>query len=193
VHQALGLLAQRGIVEQRAGSGTHVIRMPHSVLADSVQRYLVFGDCSAEALIRFRELFEPGLAGMAAEYATEANLDELGRLIQLGESAFGRGELDAYAEADASFHEALADATHNELVIAISAGIHTLMRSWLNSEGRSHLLLDSPRSHRQVYEAVAAREPQLAREAMENHLKLANAALLRLREVPVLKPGASST
>lgn len=182
VHQALGLLQQRGIVEMKVGSGTYVINMPNSVVADSIQRYLVFGDCSAEDLIRFRELFEPGLAALAAECATDADLGELSRLIQLGEDAFSRGDLAAYAEADTAFHETLAETTHNQLVIAISAGIHNLMHTWLNAGGRSHLLLDSPRSHRVVYEAVAARAPRQARAAMEAHLQLANVALLRQYE-----------
>jgi GntR family transcriptional repressor for pyruvate dehydrogenase complex len=181
VHQALGLLQQRGIVEMRVGSGTYVIDMPNSVVADSIQRYLVFGNCSAAELIEFRELFEPGLAALAAAHATEAELRQLSRLIHLGEEAFGRGAYDAYAEADAAFHETLAAASHNELVIAISAGIHALMRSWLSADGRSHLLLDSPRSHRAVYEAVAARDAVRARKAMEAHLQLANAALLKAR------------
>jgi GntR family transcriptional repressor for pyruvate dehydrogenase complex len=179
VHQALGLLQQRGIVEMKVGSGTYIINMPHSVIADSIQRYLVFGDCSTEELIKFRELFEPGLAALAAECATDGDLAELSRLVARGEEVFAQGDLDAYAEVDAIFHEILAAATHNALVIAISAGIRNLMRTWLNAGGRSHLLLDSPRSHRVVYEAVAAREPKAAREAMEAHLQLANVALLR--------------
>lgn len=187
-HQALGLLQQRGIVEMRVGSGTYVIHMPTSQVADSIQRYLVFGDCTPEELIRFRELFEPGLAELAAERATPADLAELARLLDAGEAAFARGALDAYAEADAAFHEALAAATHNQLVIAISAGIHQLMHSWLSSGGQNHLLLDSPRSHRTVFEAVAARQPHQARAAMEAHLQLANAALLRQRQAQAAPP-----
>jgi DNA-binding FadR family transcriptional regulator len=182
VHQALGLLQQRGIVEMKVGSGTYVINMPTSMVADSIQRYLVFGNCSAEDLIKFRELFEPGLAALAAERATDEDLHELSRLLQAGEDAFRRGALDAYAEADAAFHETLALSTHNELVIAISAGIHNLMRTWLSTGGQSHLLLDSPLSHRTVYESLLTRLPEQARMAMDAHLQLANAALLRQRK-----------
>lgn len=181
-HQAIGVLQQRGIVEMKVGSGTYVINMPNSVVADSIQRYFVFGNCSVEDLIKLRDLLEPGLAALAAERATDEDLDELSRLIQLGEEAFGRGDLDTYAEVDAVFHETLAATTHNELIIAISAGLHNLMRTWLTSGGKSHLLLDSPRSHRVVYEAVAARESKQARAAMEAHLQFANTALLRQRE-----------
>jgi GntR family L-lactate dehydrogenase operon transcriptional regulator len=179
VHQAIGVLQQRGIVEMKVGNGTYVINMPNSVVADSIQRYFLFGNCSVEDLIDLRKLLEPGLAELSAQRASDADLAELARLIRLGEESFDRGDLNAYAEADAAFHEALATATHNELIIAISAGLHNLMRAWLSSDGTSHLLVNSPRSHREVYEAVAARAPRRAFDAMEAHLQLANAALRR--------------
>jgi GntR family transcriptional repressor for pyruvate dehydrogenase complex len=180
VHQALGLLQQRGIVEMKVGSGTYVINMPNSVVADSIKRYFVFGNCTVDDIIRLREILEPGLAALAAEQATDADLTELGHLISRGEQLFVGGDWATYAATDAAFHEALAAATHNELIVAISAALHNLMRNWLNADGRHRLLVDSPSSHRMVYDAVAARDPQRAREAMAVHLKLANDALLRL-------------
>jgi DNA-binding FadR family transcriptional regulator len=179
VHQALGLLQQRGIVEMHVGRGTYVINMPNSIVTESIERYLVFGNCSPEELIRFRELFEPGLAELAAERATDADLVELARLLAAAEDAFERGALDAYTEAEAAFHAALSAATHNELVIAISTGIHHLIHTWLNSTSQRLLVLDSPYSHRIIYDALVARQPKHARQAMEAHLQFANAALLR--------------
>jgi len=180
VHQALGLLQQRGIVEMKVGSGTYVIDMPNSVVADSIKRYFVFGNCTVDDIIQLREILEPGLAALAAEQATDADLTELGNLISRGEEHFISGDWATYAATDAAFHEVLAAATHNELIVAISAALHNLMSNWLNTDGRNRLLVDSPASHRMVYEGVAARDPQRAREAMAVHLRLANDALLRV-------------
>ena len=185
VHQALGLLQQRGIVEMKVGSGTYVINMPNSVVADSIKRYFVFGNCTVDDIIKLRAILEPGLAALAAERATDADVAELGQLIGRSEQLFAGGNLVAYAAADAAFHETLAAATHNELIVAISAALHHLMDDWLNAGGRSHLLVDSPSSHRAVYEAVASQDPQKAQAAMETHLRLAGEALLR---VPAAQP-----
>jgi GntR family transcriptional repressor for pyruvate dehydrogenase complex len=195
VHQALGLLQQRGIVEMKVGRGTYVIDMPNSVVADSIKRYFVFGNCTVDDIVRLREILEPGLAALAAERATDADLAELGQLIGRGEQLFVGGDWVTYAAIDSAFHEVLAATTHNELIVAISAALHNLMSNWLNAEGRNRLLVDSPSSHRMVYEAVAARDSRRAREAMAAHLRLANDALLRLSPAqpsPMLSPTTDS-
>jgi GntR family transcriptional repressor for pyruvate dehydrogenase complex len=102
------------------------------------------------------------------------------------------GDTESYATADASFHLALAEATHNRLFIAIGSGIHNVMKEWVRAQvvvrrrteatlGR-HPALDGGEEgsagkwdlrHRAVYEAVTTRDPARAREAMRAHMDLA--------------------
>ena len=65
VHQAVGLLQQRGLVEMKVGSGTYVIDMPPSVVADSIQRYFTFGNCSFQDLVTLRCILEPEMTDKA--------------------------------------------------------------------------------------------------------------------------------
>jgi GntR family transcriptional regulator, transcriptional repressor for pyruvate dehydrogenase complex len=184
VYGAVLLLQQRGLLNMKVGSGTFVIDTPVSVIADSVERYLAFGNCSDEALVRFREILDPEAAAMAAEQATDEDVARLGEYIQQIEEAIAADVVERYAAADMGFHEALAAATHNELVSAVVSGIRQEMQRWIESQSPGTFLVQpGSRSHRPIYEAVVARDPSQAREAMRLHMRHMRGSLSNPRKV----------
>jgi GntR family transcriptional repressor for pyruvate dehydrogenase complex len=172
IHQAVGLLQQRGLVEMKVGSGIYVIDMPPSVVADSIQRYFTFGNCSFQELVTLRCILEPEMAALAATSATTEDLARLNQTIQKLEQAFDRGDETDFAHFEMDFHEGIAAATHNELIIAISKGLHNLVRDWLETHGTGKRTKELVLVHRAVCDAVTRGDPAAARQAMLDHMRL---------------------
>lgn len=179
VRQAMYLLQQRGLVEIRLGSGSYITRMPNTIVGQTIARYFIFGSCSHNDLMSLREILEPGVAAMAARLATAEDLQRLETLVEELEAAYERRDLDANVEADAAFHEALAAATHNDLIIAIMGGLQSVMRKWLKAQAEAGPQEEGTRGHRIIYQAVAARDPERAAEAMRVHMAYARSVLQR--------------
>jgi len=169
VHQAMHLLQQRGLVEMKVGSGTYVTDVPQSVLTESIERYLMFNRGTHEDLITLREILEPEIAALAARRATPADVARLTETVEQLEARFA--DEGIWPAEDMAFHEALAEASHNELIIAITRGLQNVMRSWLKALGKQSWKPGGMQSHRRICEAIAAGDPLAAREAMRMHMR----------------------
>ena len=185
VREAICLLQERGLVEIRIGDGTYVADKTPAVVAESIARYFFRGSCAYEDLFELREILEPEMAALAAVNASPDELRDLRELVDEIESTFERRELDGYVAADTGFHEVLAVATHNELISAIVVGLEEVMKKWIRAQTEARLVEAGARSHRGVYEAIAARDPDRARETMRFHMRTARLALFDANESPI--------
>jgi GntR family transcriptional repressor for pyruvate dehydrogenase complex len=177
VREALRLLRERGLVRMKVGSGTFVTDVPASSVADSIERFLVFGSCSYEELLTARRILEPDMAALAAERATPEDLARLRELVEAIEGACASNDAENYADVDASFHEALASATHNRLIVAIAHSFERVMREWIRAVTEVLVAEEGARSHRLVYDALLDGDADRAREAMLIHMLTARSDL----------------
>lgn len=178
MHQAMLVLAQRGLVHIKPGSGIFVTNLPASVIADSIERYYTFNSRSHADLVTFREILEPEMAALAARNATPDDIAAIGALVDDIEQAFARGDIDATAAADSAFHEALAAASHNELIAAVVTGLHKVMRNAIKAQIAAFAPDWGIRTHRPVFEAIAAHDPDRARQAMRAHMETTRSQIL---------------
>lgn len=176
IREAIRVLEQRGLVQMRTGSGTYVVDVPASTVSESIERYFAFGACSHEDLVTLREILDPEIAALAAERATAAEIERLRKLVDEIEVAFSEDTV-RYAATDAEFHEVVAGATHNDLIIAITNGLHRIMARWILAQSQTHRLEGGALSHRSVYQAIAAHSPDAARQAMRVHHGFTRATL----------------
>jgi DNA-binding FadR family transcriptional regulator len=179
IRQAISLLQHRGLVQSRLGSGTYITRVPGNVLGQSIERYVALGNCTHEDLLDLREIHEPGIAALAARRATSEDLARLKALVEQIETANNPDDLMLNIAADADFHKALATATHNPLITAIMTGLQGAMRTWLQVQAEKDRgqLLDAVRGHRVIYNAIADRDPERARDTMRQHIAYARRLL----------------
>jgi len=178
MHQAMLVLAQRGLVQIKAGSGIFVTDLPPSIVADSIERYYTFNSGSHEDLVTFREILEPETAALAARNATTDDIAALRELVEEIEQSFARGDVDATAAADSAFHEALAAASHNQLIAAVVTGLHKVMQNTIKAQIAAYDPDWGIRTHRPVYEAIAAHDPEQARQAMRLHMQTTRTQIL---------------
>ena len=101
------------------------------------------------------------------------------------EACFKAADYEKFSDHDVDFHESIAQATHNPLFMAISSGIHTVLRKWIGVATAESPIMTGARSHRPILEAIQARNCELAREIMQKHMEIAlvNASRVESREL----------
>ena len=116
-----------------------------------------------------RLIFEPAIAAQAARSLTD---DDLAQLRGLVEAMPGKEhDPDLYLELDLQFHMTICRATHNRI---LGRFMHSA-RGWLTASRRitnqaPQAVQRATKRHRLIYEALAARDPKRAEEAMRDHL-----------------------
>jgi GntR family transcriptional repressor for pyruvate dehydrogenase complex len=170
VREALRILETMGYLEIRIGDGSYVregIPIPFNVnnFINLVQADETFDD-----LMEARELIEQQIAFIAAESATQDDLQELRAVVAQHADAIGRG--DPGLEHDIQFHMRLAMATGNRVLFELQQILLQRLRDSIHKlllePGRPPL---SVRQHREVIEAIEERDPIEARKRMVEHLR----------------------
>lgn len=173
LREAIKVLMAKGLVVSRARVGTLVTSKNRWNMLDP---YVLNWIIEATPEARFLDmLFEVrlGIEPMASELAAINGTDEAIRAIAAAyndmEKASTRAEL---AEPDLRFHQAILDATANPMLGFIGSTLHSALAYSIELTSRhpDTYALSLPR-HKAVYEAIAQRQPQAAREATISLLK----------------------
>lgn len=168
LREAMKVLVAKGLIESRQRTGARVREAIHwNQLDADVLAWRCASmptDSFVDKLVEMRELIEPGAAAAAAKRRTDAQLADLKAAY---EAMAASEDLDAWAEADLAFHEALLRATNNELMVSLFSVIETALGTFflLSARNAGNFKTALPH-HQKVYEAVRRRQPELAREAM---------------------------
>jgi len=186
ISEAIRSLEQRGLVVRKVGDGTYITDKTRSVFIESMEWLFNVRSCTHEDLMTFREMIEPNIAALAAERATPEDIASLKAFLEVIEDSWDKRVRDKYVVADAHFHEALALASHNELVIAVVAGIQKVLQTAIRVQHqsipeiyRNVMAKDAEIRHRPIYEAIVAHDPDGARTAMDEHLRIARQVMER--------------
>lgn len=169
LREAIRALAHIGVLEVRQGDGTYVSKLdPYrllntmSFMADVVQSNTLL------ELFHVRRLLEPAATALATARMNESKLLDLKKALRRIGSASNVPEL---AAADQEFHNIIAKTAGNATLSALLESLfsHTLRaRVWraLTEEG----LLIAKDKHEVIYQAVLAKDPELARAAATMHI-----------------------
>jgi DNA-binding FadR family transcriptional regulator len=169
-------LEERGLVAVKHGRGATVCdRLDWNVLDPQVLAALLAvpggKQLRAEAL-ECQRLFELEAAALAAQRADRTDIEDLsGSVAEMGAAASRstRSELAAerYRAANIEFHRAVVRAAHNRPLARLSEPLHRALAAAGGETGdRKRRLAE----HKQILAAIAAGDPDAAREAMTQHL-----------------------
>lgn len=171
VREAIRALEERGLVEVKHGSGVYVAEPSMDSVTDSLALHLRVSGSSLMPLLEVREILEVEIAGLAAERATDEDLEQMEKTLRRGtELLDSPGE---YVEEDLRFHELLTKATHNEVLPILLNPLAELLwksrRVTIEPPGSTEL---ASKGHRKIFEAVKNKDKKRAREAMREHLRM---------------------
>jgi DNA-binding FadR family transcriptional regulator len=167
VREAIRVLSGKGLVESRAKSGTRVRRPEQWNQFDPDVLRWQFDTADLKTylvkLFRLRTAVEP----MAAEYAaTAATEEDIARIRAAADGMAAAESNEAWITADIELHRSIHIATRNEFFWPIAQIFDTALRRSFTlaapGEHRPRAIIE----HRAVMEAIAARDPSRARQAM---------------------------
>ena len=176
VREAIMVLEAMGFLDARQGGGTYVRSLTEVTIADPLSNILSGKDPKVlYALTEVRMGLETWSAYLAASRATDEQLKRLRELYSIMEKQAADGGWDA--EIDAKFHYVITEATQNTIQVHVLNTIHTLFKTTImvaltefyQREGYLEKLLSQ---HRNILEAIEARDPDRAQLAMRVHLEL---------------------
>jgi DNA-binding FadR family transcriptional regulator len=173
VRDAVKILVGKGLLEVRRGIGTRVRpRSSWTLLDDDVLAWSQSAPVSGETmrqLLEVRVVVEPRAARWAAGRASEEDLTLIRSALEQMES--GTSSVENFVVADAAFHRSVLRASENEFLGAFEGVIFSALLTSIrltNRDPRENT--ESLPFHREVYEAIAASDPDRAEQAMERLL-----------------------
>jgi len=176
VREAIMVLEAMGFLESRQGGGTYVRSLTEVTIADPLSN--IVGSKEPKILYALTEVrmgLETWSAYLAAKRATDEQLQRLREIYVTMEKQAANGGWDA--EIDAKFHYVITEATQNTIQVHVLNTIHSLFQTTImvalsefyQKEGYLERLLSQ---HRDILEAIEARDPERAKQAMQVHLEL---------------------
>lgn len=164
VRNSLARLEAGGKVVRKMGSGTYVADVPSPHPGND--------DASPHEIMQTRLLVEPTLADLIVVNANASDIEKIRVAMKTAEASTNFAEFEIW---DARFHQALADATQNRLMMRVYATITTSrdLAEW--GEMKRQSITEARRQaynreHEKIFTALKARNATAAREAISAHL-----------------------
>lgn len=162
-------LESEGLIWRHVGKGTFI--GPRQSQADDAS---LAAAISLDDLLDARLVLEPQLAAQAAIHATPADIAVLDQCLA---EMNGPGPFMHWKRLDERLHRAIAEATHNALLLTLYDTVRGQMR--INLDLRIEAVYapmtgprrDTDDEHHQLVNAIRAHNPDLAEQVMREHLR----------------------
>lgn len=184
LREALKVLSAKGLIESRPRVGTRV-RPEH--FWNQLDADVLAWRCASmptddfiEKLVEMREIIEPAAAAAAARRRTTAQLSKVDLAYRNMEAA---RDPDEWAVADLSFHDAVLQATGNELMTSLFSVVESALGTFfvLSAQTAGDFKYSLPH-HLKVLEAIRRKQPEVARKAMQSMIADSQANLRKKRK-----------
>jgi GntR family transcriptional regulator, transcriptional repressor for pyruvate dehydrogenase complex len=181
IRESMRALAAQGLIEIRRGQGMFVVSRDVQATIDQLASVLLKQRAAFEELFAVRRLLEPAAAEWAATRGEPDDFVTLERIVSDMETAGGLDppDFDTVGERDTQLHVEIAAAADNRVLVRIMQAIQDLHREQLETSQRyAGRLTETLKDHRRIVDAIVARDPVEAHEAMSEHLRNAETATL---------------
>jgi DNA-binding FadR family transcriptional regulator len=174
--EAVRILAAKGLVDARPKIGTRINpKSKWHLLDPDVLVWTFESEPDSEvlnSLFELRNVVESAAAGFAATRRSAAHLKAM-RLALKGMAAHTLATEEG-RQADLDFHTTLLDATDNPFIISLTSGVSAAISATTVFKQRTGPLRRDPMpDHLRVLEAIAAKNPGKAEQAMSELIVLA--------------------
>ena len=169
IRNALQRLSTMGLIETRFGEGSFVIE---AKLGEQVKNVLIpnvyLQPHSAHEVLQFRCAIEVETAGLAAEFATDKDIEKLKEIHQKQTGC--TNDYVTFADLDLDFHYVIALATGNSLIIATYEILYEILRSAMIKTVSSLGSDIGVPFHEKLIEAIEAHDSHTAIVTMKAHM-----------------------
>lgn len=182
VREALSALEMMGIVEIKTGEGTFVKETSADAIIQPLAMFISMERGSFFEIYEVRKIIESAAVSLAAQRATEAEINKIEEALEKMIRMVHDTEQGEHC--DTAFHYAIAEATHNSWLIrlmrTISDSFHrTVSAARLNLFRTPGNMEKLAAQHRKIFEAIRDKNPELAQQAMLQHLTFAESEMAK--------------
>ena len=170
LREAVKALSLIRVLDVRQGDGTYVTSLAPGLLLDALSFVVDFHrDDTVLEFFEVRRILEPSATALAAQRMTDDDIDGLRQVLaELGEDP----TIDALVANDLEFHRRIAAGSGNNVLCSLIdslSGPTTRARIWrgLTQEGA---VAKTREQHAAILEAIASRQPELARSWATVHV-----------------------
>ena len=175
IREAIRILTTQGIVEVEKGKGIFVKNISSKSVADGILKFYkhrLDGEYALD-LVHTRQALEPSIAYFAAMNRSNEDLEKMEKYIKLISKHQNDPELSA--KYDLAFHDSLAVASKNMLFVLMMRPLHELIPP---IKSKIHAKLKGSTDvallwHDKIFQAVKEKDAEAARDAMIEHLRIA--------------------
>jgi GntR family transcriptional repressor for pyruvate dehydrogenase complex len=122
IREAVRALDARGLVDVRVGSRIKVAAVDPSTVREAIVNFVRSRDVDRRAIAEVIAALDHVIAGLAAEHATDQDLDRIAAALARIENETA----DGTPSAESAFEEAVIAATHNDLLIALARALQSV-------------------------------------------------------------------
>jgi GntR family transcriptional repressor for pyruvate dehydrogenase complex len=170
IREATKVLAARGLVSIEVGRGTFIADGTGQAALESLNRHFRADQASLRELHEARMIMEPNIAALAARHIDAAGEERLRTIM--ARLATSVDDAEAWLRTDQEFHQALAEISGNRvLLMFITSIVDLLQHARRLSLSRWETMDEAVAMHRDILEAVLARDTEAARWAMQRHIE----------------------
>ncbi|ATA23310.1 GntR family transcriptional regulator [Brenneria goodwinii] len=190
VRRALEVVEAEGLIWRKQGAGTFLGQKPDNWGTHAAN--LIEGTDFME-IMEVRLRIEPQLAQLAALRAKPKDIE---RMRALRDKIYERTDADWRELWDGSLHRLIAQSAGNQLFLSLFDVVNRVRQdpAWQAIRERARRqnasLAESRIHHNQIIEAIAARDPERAGEAMRQHLLSLEERLIRQTSLGYFTPAA---
>ncbi|WP_371194711.1 FadR/GntR family transcriptional regulator [Glaciecola sp. SC05] len=171
VREAMIALEMTGVIEIRSGSGIYArkVKSMSTLLKDD-------SGIGPFEILEIRQIIEAEACALAAERISEEELVQLKQTLR--EMKEEEKREDSSEKADQRFHEIIAQSSQNSAIESVVSWLWKLRNESMLSTAflariRKEGIHPSISEHQAIYDALAARDAEAARQAMKRHLESA--------------------
>ena len=174
VREATRAMEARGLLEISKGRRPRVAAPNGSLVGDFFKSAVRRDPRALLDLLEVRRALEVHIASLAARRASQRHIADLELSINAMRAA--EQEFEAFHTADVRFHENLAAASGNDLLVllieAFAAPLRaSRRRSFAGHQARGGHVDDVIQQHETILDAIKTRNPKQAAKAMRDHLQ----------------------
>ncbi len=162
LREAVRVLVHIGLLEVRQGDGTYV--RARSAISEPLERRLQ--RAAILEVYEVRRILELEIARLAAQRRDKNDLDQMRKSLQQRKSALDIGDEEAFLNADLAFHQAVAIASKNSVLIELYQTFSTVVRDALAklvTDAEIHRA-DQTMLHEQLLDAITIGDAEAAEQ-----------------------------
>lgn len=175
LREAIQKLVSKGLVTTRHGGGTVVTDRLEAPFVDPWQQMLAGHPMLQSDLLEFRHMLEGEAARLAAERATDVDIERIQAAFAALDDAYAGDDIVACIDRDVAFHQAIAEASHNVLIGHLTSSLLRVIHGHVSSN-LAYLHADPAKwdqlkmQHRAIRQSILMHDSAAAVTAARAHI-----------------------